>query len=60
MSKKWHPDWNAFVQYNMQDLLFTKRCQEIFYESCRCELMPRFGSAWENMMDYYYNRPKDA
>lgn len=44
------PDWNAFVQYNMQDVLFTRRMHEIIREAYRRELLPRFGSAWENMM----------
>lgn len=60
MSNKWQPDFDAYFQYNMMDVRTTVRVHQIFYESCRRELMPRFGSAWENMMDYYYNRPKEA
>lgn len=58
--KKWEPDWNAFIQYNMNDILFSQDLHDLFYESCRRELMPQFGSAWENMMHYYYHRPKEA
>lgn len=54
----WQPDYDAYFQYNMMDVKFTLRLKQKFYELCRLELMPRFGSAWENMMDYYYNRPK--
>lgn len=60
MSKQWQQDWNAYFQYNLRDVQCTMRTHEIFYAMCRQELMPRFGSAWENMMDYYYNRPKEA
>ena len=58
MSTKWSPSMEAYLQYNLRDVMMTKHLHEVFYESCRRELMPRFGSAWENMMDYYYNRPK--
>lgn len=60
MSEKRQPDYDAYFQYNMMDVKFTIRLRQKFYEMCRLELMPRFGSAWENMMDYYYNRPKEA
>lgn len=60
MSKKCQSDWDAYFQYNLMDVKFTIRTHEMFYELCRLELMPRFGSAWENMMDYYYHRPKEA
>ena len=60
MREKWQPDWDAYFQYNMNDVLFSNLIRNIFYENCRRELMPRFGSAWENMMDYYCNRTKEA
>lgn len=51
-------NWSAYFQYNLQDVCFTLKAAQRFYEACRRELMPRFGSAWENMMEYYYNRSK--
>lgn len=60
MSKMWQPDYDAYFQYNLMDVKFTLRLKQKLYEAYRRELMPRFGSAWENMMDYYCNRPKEA
>lgn len=39
--------------YNLKDMIRSKckEMEEVFYEECRRKLMPRFGSAWENMMD---------
>ena len=43
-------DWDAYIRYDIEDVMFTQRLYERIREAYRRELLPRFGSAWENMM----------
>lgn len=43
-------DWDAYIRYNIEDVMFTQRMHKLIIEAYRRELLPRFGSAWENMM----------
>ena len=51
-------DWNAYIRYNIEDVMFTRRVYERIREAYRIELLPRFGSAWENMMQLMMQRTK--
>lgn len=51
-------DWNAYIRYNIEDVTFTQRVYELIREAYRRELLPRFGSAWENMMYLMMQRTK--
>ena len=43
-------DWNAFIEYNMRDIEMQQRVHEMIVARYRQEYLPRYGSAWENMM----------
>lgn len=53
-------DWNAYMRYNIEDVMFTQRVYERIREAYRRELLPRFGSAWENMMQLMMQGTKSA
>lgn len=46
-------DFHKFIQYNINDIMRVQEAERICREHARHELLPRFGSAWENMMLYY-------
>ena len=43
-------DLEAFIEYNKRDVEMCKRQQEMIVATYRLEYLPRYGSAWENMM----------
>ena len=43
-------NWNAFIEYNMKDVEMCKKVQDRIIARYRIEYLPRYGSAWENMM----------
>lgn len=45
-------DWNAFIEYNLRDLEMQQRVHEMIVARYRQEYLPRYGSAWENMMHH--------
>lgn len=59
MSDRWQPDWDAYVRYNIEDAKLGDRIRELYHAELakwRRELLPMFGSAWENMMYYYRSK----
>lgn len=50
-------DWNAFIEYNMRDIEMQQRVHEKIVALYRQEYLPRYGSAWENMMHYDMSIP---
>ena len=50
-------DWNAFIEYNMRDIEMQQRVHEMIVARYRQEYLPRYGSAWENMMHYDMSIP---
>lgn len=45
-------DWKEFIEYNMRDIEMQQRVHEKIVARYRQEYLPRYGSAWENMMHY--------
>jgi hypothetical protein len=45
-------DWKAFIEYNMRDVEMHQRVYEMIVARYRQEYLPRYGSAWENMMHH--------
>lgn len=43
-------DWKAFAEYNLRDIQLQIRVHEMIVARYRAEYLPRYGSAWENMM----------
>ena len=43
-------DWNTFIEYNRRDLEMQQRVHDLIVARYRLEYLPRYGSAWENMM----------
>lgn len=43
-------DWKVYLEYNMRDVEFQKKVHERIVAHYRREYLPRYGSAWENMM----------
>lgn len=43
-------DWKMFLEYNMRDVVFQKKVHDRIVARYRIEYLPRYGSAWENMM----------
>jgi hypothetical protein len=43
-------DWKAFIEYNMRDIEMQQKVHERIVARYRLEYLPRYGSAWENMM----------
>lgn len=43
-------DFDTYLQYNLQDVLLVQKVHEKILAWYRAEYLPRFGSAWENMM----------
>ena len=43
-------DWNTFIEYNRRDVELSKRLHDNIVAQYRFEYLPRYGSAWENMM----------
>lgn len=50
-------DWNAFIEYNLRDIEMQQRVHEMIVAHYRQEYLPRYGSAWENMMHYDMSIP---
>lgn len=50
-------DWNAFLEYNKRDIELQQRVHEMIVARYRLEYLPRYGSAWENMMLYDMSLP---
>lgn len=50
-------DWNAFIEYNMRDIEMQQRVHDMIVARYRQEYLPRYGSAWENMMHYDMSIP---
>lgn len=50
-------NWNAFIEYNMKDVEMCKKVQDRIIARYRIEYLPRYGSAWENMMRYDMSIP---
>ena len=45
-------DWKTFIEYNLRDIEMQQRVHEKIVAWYRSEYLPRYGSAWENMMRY--------
>lgn len=43
-------DLEAFIEYNKRDVELCKRMHDMTVAWYRIEYLPRYGSAWENMM----------
>lgn len=43
-------DWKVFLEYNMRDIEIQQRVHDIIVARYRLEYLPRYGSAWYNMM----------
>lgn len=43
-------DWKVFIEYNLRDVEMLQRVHEMIVARYRQEYLPRYGSAWENMM----------
>lgn len=43
-------DWKAFLEYNMRDIEMQQRVHDAILARYRLEYLPRYGSAWYNMM----------
>jgi hypothetical protein len=43
-------DLEAFIEYNRKDVEMCQRWHEMIAARYRLEYLPRYGSAWENMM----------
>lgn len=52
-------DWNVYIQYNLQDVLLVQEIHEKILAWYRAEYLPRFGFAWENMMQHDMHHTKD-
>ena len=50
-------DWKAFIEYNMRDIEMQQRLHDKIVARYRQEYLPRYGSAWENMMHYDMSIP---
>lgn len=52
-------DFDTYLQYNLQDVLLVQEIHEKILAWYRAEYLPRFGSAWENMMRRDMHHTKD-
>ena len=52
-------DWNAFIQYNLQDVRLVHEVHKRIVAQYRAEYLPRYGSAWENMMFHDMHHTKE-
>lgn len=43
-------DLEAFIEYNRRDIEFQHKVHDRIVARYRLEYLPRYGSAWENMM----------
>lgn len=43
-------DWKVFLEYNMRDIEMQQKVHDMIVARYRQEYLPRYGSAWENMM----------
>lgn len=50
-------DLKAFIEYNRKDVEMCQRWHEMIVARYRAEYLPRYGSAWENMMRYDMSIP---
>ena len=50
-------DLEAFIEYNKKDVEMCKRGHDMIVAMYRLEYLPRYGSAWENMMHYDMSIP---
>ena len=50
-------DWNTFLEYNLRDIEMQQRVHDKIVARYRLEYLPRYGSAWENMMHYDMSIP---
>jgi hypothetical protein len=57
-------NWNAFIDYSMKDVELCKKVQDRIIAHYRIEYLPRYGSAWENMMYHdmasHYKEQRDG
>ena len=50
-------DWKVFLEYNMRDIEMQQIVHDKIVARYRQEYLPRYGSAWENMMRYDMSIP---
>lgn len=43
-------DWKVFLEYNMRDIEMQQKVHDMIVARYRLEYLPRYGSAWYNMM----------
>lgn len=51
-------DLEVFIEYNRRDVELCQRMHELTVARYREEYLPRYGSAWENMMLYDLSIPR--
>lgn len=50
-------DLEAFIEYNRRDVEMCEMMHDMTVDWYRQEYLPRYGSAWENMMRYDMSIP---